>query len=304
MKPSKKQFLECLFDADHKTAWGKIDAWASKAEPVWPDMLFSTAEKFCINPLETKRNEQNVKHVYAMLFEMDKTDNGKIIPRDTQVSMVRATGLPYSTMTWSGTKSVHVIVRLDRPIPKDIQPTLWKTIREILVQKGLPIDPRTKHIPQLSRLPGGLREIQVTNDEGQVIDVHYVEQELIEVRSRVSMQELGQWLKANGKKIEKPKPPKPFVLTNPNMESTKKFEIARKWTEKSHGMYTTSWQTGGHMWLFQLGVNANKVGLDINQTISYAMIEWGAQYMTSAAGKQDITIPITKGWTWCQTNKK
>lgn len=288
---NRKAFIECLFDIDDKVAWGKDDAHAYYAKSPWPDMLITNAVKFCINPLDKIRNTENVTAIYSMLFEMDKDDKGQTISKETQIQMFNDSCLPYSTMVWSGTKSVHVIVRLTQAVPEDWFKPLWRAVADILEQKGLFIDRATMKVPQLSRVPNSIR------DNGE-------EQTLICVKSRVNPKDLTDWIKANGGKIVKPKPPKPFVITNTDRTSTDKFALARKWTEKNNGIYTSSWQTGGHMWLFQLGVNACTLELDVNQTISLAMIEWGTEYMTSAAGKQDISVPIIKGWNWCLNNKK
>lgn len=287
---TRKNFIECLFDIDDRVAWGKDDAHAYYAKSPWPDMLITNAVKFCINPLDKIRNAQNVTNIYAMLFEMDKDNNNKVIPKEKQIQMFNESGLPYSTMVWSGDKSIHCIVRLTKPIPEEWFRPLWKAIADVLVDKGLFIDRATMKIPQLSRLPNSVR------DNGEV-------QDLIEVRRRIEPTELTDWIKANGGKLVKPKPPKQFVMINPNIDTTSKFNLARKWSEKK-GLYNSTWTTGGHMWLFQFGANAHKVGLNAATAVSLAIIEWGSQYQTSAAGKQDISIPIIKGWNYAHNNTK
>lgn len=281
---NRRLFLETLFDPDDLVAWGDKDAYCSRPKSPWPDMIFTKDVKFCINPLKEKRNEENVTQINCMLFEMDKDPNDNIIPKDTQVSLFQSSGLPYSTMTWSGTKSVHVIVRLTTPIPKPLFKPLWQACYNVLTRNGCSLDTRTNLVPQLSRIPGSIR-----HESGD-------EQELLEVRSRVTLQELGQWLKANGETVSKPKPPKPFEPIRTDKSNLDKFKIARRWSERK-SIYTPSWTTGGHVWFFNLGVNLRKLDCDLQQGVSFAKVEWGETCETGT-GREDIMIPISKGWYW------
>lgn len=285
---NRKQFLEVLFDADHISTCGKDDKGATYPKPVFPDLISAPGQKFSINPIIDWRDADNVLRagLYSMLFEMDKDSNGQIIPREEQIRLFKGSGLPYSTMTWSGTKSVHVIVRMERPIPEALFRPLWQAIERILTKKGCSIDRATCKIPQISRMPESIRE------NGQ-------KQDLIDVRHRISMQELGAWLKANGERIEKPKPPKPFVPIKTDKTNLDKFRIARKWSERK-AIYSPTWTTGGHMWMFSFGINLRKLECDLDQAINMARIEWGPTVETGM-GPEDISIPITKGWHWIET---
>lgn len=287
---NRKQFLEVLFDADHISTCGKDDKSATYPKPVFPDLIADRGVKFSINPIINWRDTKNVLEagLYSMLFEMDKTPEGKLIPRDTQVALFEASGLPYSTMTWSGTKSVHVIVRMDRPIPEKLFVPLWLAIQRVLTKAGCSIDPATMKIPQISRMPESIR------DNGN-------RQDLIAVRGRISLQELGQWLKANGERVSKPKPPKPFQPVSTDKSNLDKFRIARNWSEKK-AVYSPTWTTGGHMWFFSLGVNLRKLECHLDQAITMAKLEWGDTCETGT-GPEDISIPITKGWHWIENQK-
>jgi hypothetical protein len=121
-------------------------------------------------------------------------------------------------------------------------------------------------------------------------------QELLEVKSRITLQELGQWLKINGETVTKPKPIKPFVPISTDKSNLDKFKIARKWSERKQ-IYSPTWTTGGHIWFFGLGVNLRKLDCDLDQAISFAKVEWGETCVTGM-GPEDIKIPIEKGWHW------
>lgn len=295
---NRRQFLEVLFDADHISTCGRDDKAATYPKPVFPDLIADPGVKFSINPIINWRDTNNVLEagLYSMLFEMDKDSNGQIIPREKQVRLFKESGLPYSTMMWSGTKSVHVIVRMERPIPEKLFKPLWQAIERILTNKGCFIDPATCKIPQISRMPESMRRVEILDDEGNIIGYEMVKQDLIDVRHRISMQELGKWLKANGESVKKPKPPKPYVYIESDEPITDRFNKALNWTCKSQDAeYSEYWTTGGDNWLFVFGCNLSKLEIPLDQALSLAHLKWGTTYETSA-GTRDINTPITKGW--------
>lgn len=285
---TRKEFIEALFDIDDLVAWGKNDAYCAYPKSPYPEMLHTDAVKFCINPLNGKRNSKNVTHINCLLFEMDKDINGRIIPPKEQLCMFEASGLPYTTMTWSGTKSMHVIVRLEKPVPEKWFRPLWQAISRVLVSKGLPIDPATMKIPQISRLPLSYRSGKL--------------QRLIKVNERVSYIDLVDWLKSNGETIIKPKlKTKPIKYYSDSTYSDKsKWNFAYKSCSKFNGEYKSYASTGNHMWLFEFGKQCLRVELDIEQACTISKQNWGDTYNTSANGPQPIEIPIKAGYNWKQ----
>lgn len=286
------EFLKVMFDEHDYVAFGMTDAKACKPVDPIPSFLFTDAVKFCINPCKGWRDTDHVTAINALLFEMDKDPNGKIIPKETQIEMFQASGLPYTTLTWSGTKSVHCIVRFTEPI-KDAanQKIWWTTIKDVLVSKGLFIDESTKAVPQLSRTPGSIRV-----ETGQ-------EQELIHINRRVSQSEALQWLQANGRTLAEPKPitVNTYVEgSNDHIKANYKWQRAVKMNEKKEGEYKAYASTGNHMWLFNYGIKCWLVDLDLESSIALAIQEWGHTYYTSANGKVNLGVPITKGWQFAQ----
>ena len=195
---NRKQFLEVLFDADHISTCGYSNVSATKPKPVFPDLITDRGTKFSINPIIDNRDTENVVKagLYSMLFEMDKTPDGELIPRDEQIRLFKASGLPYSTMMWSGTKSVHVIVRLNETIPQLAHKPLWEAIERVLTKHGCCIDPKTSLIPQISRMPESMRKDPIENDKGERIGwTEPSKQDLIDVRTRIDLKDLGEWLR-------------------------------------------------------------------------------------------------------------
>lgn len=286
------QFLEVLFDDGDHVAFGMDDARACKPVDPIPSFFYTDAVKFCINPCKGWRDTDHVTSINALLFEMDKDPNGQIIEREKQIKLFKNSGLPYSTLTWSGTKSVHCIVRFTEPIEnRDWQIIWWQAIYDVLTAKGLHLDKSTKLIPQLSRTPGSTRL-----ETGQ-------EQTLIHINRRVSQSEVLQWLQANGRDLEPPRAARVntyVVGSNDHIRDTTKFNRAVKMNEKSNGLFKAYASTGNHMWLFHYGIKCYLMDLQLDSAIGLAKLEWGDTYNTSAAGRRDLAEPITKGWAFAQ----
>jgi len=290
---NRKQFLEVLFDADHISTCGKDDKGATYPKPVFPDLISDRGVKFSINPIKTWRDTQNVVEagLYSMLFEMDQTPDGELIPRETQIELFNSSGLPYSTMTWSGTKSVHVIVRMEEPIPQPMFVPLWEAIERVLTNHGCCIDPKTALIPQISRMPESIRE------NGN-------QQDLIAVRKRISRSEIGEWLKLNGESVKKPEPPKPSNWTdgsNESIEDTEKWEAAYNMYKKKHGEFNPSATTGNWSNLINFATYCYKVDLSIQTAMQLTVNKFGSHFV-GTGHEFDINKPFEKSYTWCQKN--
>ena len=290
---NRRLFLETLFDADHISTCGRDDRGATYPKPVFPDLIADSGLKFSINPIIKWRDTQNVVEagLYSMLFEMDETPDGKRIPRDTQISLFRSSGLPYSTMTWSGTKSVHVIVRMEEPIPQALFVPLWQAIERVLTNYGCSIDPATMKIPQISRMPESIRE------NGQ-------KQDLIDVRKRITRSELGQWLKENGETIQKPEPPKPNNWTagsNESIEDQEKWNAAYNMYKKKWGEFDSTSTTGNWTCLVNFATYCYKVDLSMQTAMQLTVNKFGSHFV-GTGHEFDIDKPFEKSYTWCQKN--
>ena len=291
MTDKRKEFLEVLFDSDDYVAFGKNDMAASKAIYPIPEWYTTNAMKFCINPLgrDQRRNGENIgDNIYSFLFEMDKDENNQIIPAKEQIRMFVNSGIPYTTMVYSGSKSIHLIVRFTEPITQKWFRSWWEAMNRVLVNKGLPIDPATMKIPQLSRVPNSMRDV----------DGDKVCQKLIHINKRIEQSEMLEWLELNGEEVLEPYVP-PVREYNPDLNAEvsdeEKFKAAYNMFKKTHGEYEPSAESGNWMNLFNFGVGLYKVDLTLNASISLVNIALGTEAKGSS-GSFYTELAIEKGW--------
>lgn len=291
MKEDRLRFAEALFDDGDQIAFGIDDRAAYRAKDIIPYFLNTNANKFCINPIKDKRIGDNVTKVSSILIECDD----KTLSREQQIELFNKSGLPYTTMMWSGTKSIHCIVRLNDPIYHedfDMKKQLYKNwhraIRTVMLKYGINADDSTDKLPQLSRVPCSIRVETGT------------EQELITIRNRVNQSEVIEWLSKHDTKIEQPIKREPIIYksgSNDAVSNLDKWNRAKRWTEKNNGSYSTYMTTGAYMWLFYLGINAHKADLDPHSCISLSQLEWGYRYMGNNGGG-DLDMAINKGYKY------
>jgi len=291
MRDERLRFIEALFDDGDQVAFGIDDRDAYKAVDPIPFFLDTNANKFCINPIKHRRIGENVTHVNSILIECDDQS----LSREQQIERFEESGLPYTTMMWSGTKSIHCIIRFNDPIwheDFDMKKQLYKNwhaaIREVMIKYGIKADESTDKLPQLSRVPGSTRIGTGTL------------QELITIRTRVDQAEVLAWLNKHEVNVEQPVKREPIYYNegaNDGVSNISKFKTAVRWTEKNHGIYSTYMKTGAYMWLFNLGVNAYKLDMSFESVVSFAQIEWGHDY-SGHNGSGKVETAINKGWTF------
>jgi len=291
MRDERLRFIEALFDDGDQVAFGDTDKDAAKpADPI-PFFLNTNANKFCINPVKEWRNGENVTHLNSLLIECDD----KSLSREQQIERFEESGLPYTTMMWSGTKSIHCIIRFNDPIyhedfemKKQLYKNWHTAIRKVMIKYGIKADDSTDKLPQLSRVPGSTRI-----ETGTL-------QELITIRTRVDQAEVLAWLGKHAVNVEQPVKREPIYYNegaNDGVSNIRKFKIATSWTEKNHGVYSTYMTTGAYMWLWHLGLNAYKLDMSFESAASFAQIEWGHSYVGNNGGGK-VADAINKGWTY------
>lgn len=284
----RDEFLKVLFDEDENVAWGKDDQDACRPHYPWPMFLHTEAVKFCINPLSTWRDGKHTTAINSLLFEVDDD----ILIKE-QVKLFEASGLPYSTMTYSGKKSIHVIVRFTESLDeKWFRPT-WLAIAEALKIKGIPVDPATMKIPQLSRVPNSMRP-----DTGK-------KQTLVFIKERVSMLEMTEWLTTMDIKIEEPKVRKNTVyIPNANDEigDDKKFTAAYNMYKKKYGEFESTSTTGNWINCVNIGTLCYKVDLSLGATVGLCNNKLGYTIKTSN-GDVPTSDAIIKGYEWADKNQ-
>lgn len=125
-----------------------------------------------LNPIKGFREDVNSTAYRSFLVELDYGDNA------TQIEYIKRIGLPYSALVFSGGKSVHCLITLDRDLPSY---EVYYHIAEWILGICTMADPNTKNPSRSIRIPGAER------DPGKF-------QELLELKGPVKLQDLADWL--------------------------------------------------------------------------------------------------------------
>lgn len=134
-------YLVALFDPDDNVCF-KPDPYTRSSEP---------AQFVCINPLrdpEGKVSLENIASYQAVLIEFDK---GTLKAQADKYE--RRLGLPYTTKTFSGKKSLHYVIRLDKPCTH----TEYVKLTAVLHAYIQTCDTSSKNPNRLSRTAGIVR---------------------------------------------------------------------------------------------------------------------------------------------------
>jgi len=181
--PELDQFLELMFDPGEMVC-AAPDRFV--IEPKQQSEVTINDAFITINPVRGDRKKDNVTAFRAFLLEIDPV--GWVEMSDTE----RAQSLeeqkqymakvPWSACIYSGNKSYHFLVVLDRPLSQEGHAIYADYFRHLLTK----IDPGVKNAVTGVRVPGHLRE-----ETG-------LEQELIEIRPRISLSDLFSWFDSFG----------------------------------------------------------------------------------------------------------
>lgn len=167
------KFFKTLFnDSEHTSIVSYVeDTTVRNNVGYW-----NTKQYFSINPLKNSRKDSNVTAYRNILLEFDK---GSI---EEQLRVLKSSGIPYSTLVFSGNKSLHAIISLQEEITtRPAYDSLVAAIYKKLGGKDV-VDIACKNPSRLSRLPFVERQ-----DTGKI-------QTLLEVHGRVSNTDLYSWL--------------------------------------------------------------------------------------------------------------
>lgn len=126
----------------------------------------------CINAVKGWRRDEFVTCCRTFLFEID------VGSLSSQLQYVKALGLPYSSATYSGGKSIHFLTVLDQPIDEKT----WRLLFKWTCNIGTLLDDQNSNPTRSVRIPGAIRP-----DTGK-------EQKLIEMKSRVKLEDFMAWL--------------------------------------------------------------------------------------------------------------
>lgn len=186
MKHNK--FWDIIFDIEDWICFGskETDTRVFRAADTWPvnAQFFSinALAEVDYNPTESwhsklvgRRADANVTKFRTFLLEFDK------LVLDMQMPYIHETEVPYSTVTFSGSKSLHVLVALEQPLANRRE--YDSAVRRL--HQALPaVDQSTKNPSRFSRVPGSIRM------QNKAI------QQLVEANSRVPNKLFFDWLDA------------------------------------------------------------------------------------------------------------
>lgn len=168
-----------------------------RPERVGTDNLIFAA----LNPIEGIRNDENCVRYRNFLVEMDDR------PLAQQLKYVEDMGMPFSAAVFSGGKSIHFLISLDKDLPNE---ETYRIIAEWILNIMTAADQQTKNPSRMIRIPGAMR------DNGK-------QQRLVRFNGTVKLDDLKKWLSRREDLM--PKPEKKNVPTGdvPSPEKLKKW---------------------------------------------------------------------------------
>lgn len=127
-----------------------------------------------INPISGDRNDSNVTAFRNFLIEIDDGDVW------SQRNYINSLKMPYSICVFSGNKSLHYGICLEESLP-DIE--VWRIINKWALNIASKADQNTVNPSRSIRVPGAMR-----------LDGKKLEQKLIEIKGRISLDCMLEWL--------------------------------------------------------------------------------------------------------------
>lgn len=190
MKKSTEQFLSLFFNegetigvSPNKFSYYSIDQCDlerpitlispnSKSKPI--TIRESDINLVTINPINGFRNDQNVTAYRSFLVEIDD------LPLAEQRQYIERLEMPYSICIFSGNKSLHYGIVLDKDLPSEKH---WRTICQWILNIASLADQQAKNPSRNIRMPNNRRK----NGKRLL-------QKLVDIRGRISQDELFIWL--------------------------------------------------------------------------------------------------------------
>ena len=126
-----------------------------------------------LNPIKGYRNDKNCYKFRNFLIELDTYE------RSLQIGYLKKLGIPYSAMVWSGSKSTHTLVSLSEDLPDE---KTYRYLYQWMLNIASLSDQALGNPSRSIRCAGAIRP-----ETGK-------EQELIELKERVSLETLMVWL--------------------------------------------------------------------------------------------------------------
>lgn len=241
-------FMETLFDPGEAVCFGaserSIKVTTQNANPgdyqfVSLNPLFLNLDR---NPTETwhrpnigRRADMNVTTFRNILIE---SDSGNLLSQYNYISNKRK--LPYSTLVFSGNKSLHFIISLKKPLrDKEEYKNLVERIYNRLGTRN--IDESCKNPSRFTRMPCFLR-----GDTGK-------EQRLLKINGRIDNDVVQRWIKSQTIQNDE----------DESQETTKTYKPKTKSHNQGKGI-----GQGRNVQIFNISCTYARAGIEIDETIS------------------------------------
>ena len=257
MKVNTEKFLKLLFEPDEEVVVqrGQEATYSILQSQINED----ETQLIAVNPIKGWRLDANCTAFRSFLIELDS------MSIQDQYNYVKNSGMPYSAIVFSGNKSLHYVITLDKPI---LDVRAYKFCGHWIANIMKEADPQPSKVPSRGiRFPGHIRE-----STGK-------EQKLLEIHDRVKREHFNIWL--NRHMDKKP------VLSMPQKRATKpnpKYLANWAINELKNGIDESKGRN--NRW-FSLGFEFYMAGYDLEQTIQmlgnyfdpepdFTMDEWTA----------------------------
>lgn len=151
-----REQLRFMFDSDEyvcvcNTTSDGITMRAGEAIQRAETLLAGGAHFVVVNPTDGQgRKNANVSAYRYTLIESDE------LPKPEQLDIMRRLRLPCATITDSGNKSIHAVVKVDAEGPREYKERV-KFLHAVCNANGLKVDSSCKNPARLTRLAGGMR---------------------------------------------------------------------------------------------------------------------------------------------------
>tara|TARA_R110000787_G_scaffold51095_1_gene121253 strand:- start:214 stop:2466 length:2253 start_codon:yes stop_codon:yes gene_type:complete len=254
-----QEFYDVLFDANEHVCFGATK-YDTQVFPV--DIGLKEAHSFfTVNPIKagTTRADYNVSAYRNLMFEIDEDTERNPIPKEDQITIIKKSKLPLTTLLWSGGKSFHSIVSIADVFVEDKAEyqALWKAIASILNRTAedlgysLKFDAATKNPSRFTRTAGAVR---------LHIDKENEIQKVAKVNRRIAKSEILEWLKSYDVEWSDYLP-KPVDYSGPNTYSDARTQEKIDFVLK-YRMQNMTYDDGKKVWQYTFARQLRNTGLD------------------------------------------
>lgn len=261
MNKQGKKLLELLYNpGEHVYAqptkasskWDdEKDEWAYYLPSVLVEQVpMDTTTLISLNPTKGDvRNDENVTAYRSFMIEMDE------LPLDEQMKVVEASGVPYTVCVFSGSRSLHFVITLDKDLPtREIYVMYAKWLMATIPGCDVNNFPPSR----ATRFPGVMRK-----EKGK-------KQILVKTKDRVSHVKLMAYLAKH-----KDKMPKPEAKDEDFVPKAHNKGAMREWVLKglNAGFDFTN---GRNQTWFAIGFEFGKCGYTLEQCVEACESQFSA----------------------------